>query len=163
MARGSSDHDEGCAHGHGGGDLPALEMTKWFDTNYHYMVPEFTNGQAFSLASTKSIDEFLEAKALGYQTRPVLLGPVTYLLLGKSNQAGLDPLSLLDGLLPVYAEVLKRLQNAGAEWVQVGGPALVLERDDRKRAAFQTAYVALVKAVPGLKLLVATYFGELGD
>jgi 5-methyltetrahydropteroyltriglutamate--homocysteine methyltransferase len=163
MARGSSDPDEGCAHGQGGRDLPALEMTKWFDTNYHYMVPEFTNGQAFSLASTKPIDEFLEAKALGYQTRPVLLGPVTYLLLGKSNQAGLDPLSLLDGLLPVYAEVLKRLQNAGAEWVQVDEPALVLDLDDQKRAAFQTAYLALVKAVPGLKLLVATYFGELGD
>jgi 5-methyltetrahydropteroyltriglutamate--homocysteine methyltransferase len=163
MARGSSGHDEGCAHGHGGRDLPALEMTKWFDTNYHYMVPEFTKGQAFSLASTKPIDEFLEAKALGYQTRPVLLGPVTYLLLGKSKQAGFDPLSLLDGLLPVYAEVLKRLQHAGAEWVQLDEPALVLDLDDQKRAAFRTAYAALVKAAPGLKLLVATYFGGLGE
>ncbi|MGH7156244.1 MAG: 5-methyltetrahydropteroyltriglutamate--homocysteine S-methyltransferase, partial [Acetobacteraceae bacterium] len=99
MARGSSAKvdDEGCAHRHGGCDLPALEMTKWFDTNYHYMVPEFTAGQAFRLASTKPIDEFIEAGALGYRTRPVLLGPITYLLLGKGKQNGLDPLSLLDG------------------------------------------------------------------
>ena len=163
MARGSDGHDEGCAHGHGHGDLPALEMTKWFDTNYHYMVPEFTKGQAFSLASTKPIDEFLEARALGYQTRPVLLGPVTYLLLGKSKEAGLDPLALLAGLLPVYAEVLRRLQDAGAEWVQMDEPALVLDLDDRTRAIFQTTYAALAKAEPGLKLLVATYFGALGD
>jgi 5-methyltetrahydropteroyltriglutamate--homocysteine methyltransferase len=163
MARGLSGHGEGCAHGHGGGDLPALEMTKWFDTNYHYMVPEFTKGQAFSLASTKPIDEFLEAKALGYQTRPVLLGPVTYLLLGKSKQADLEPLSLLDRLLPVYAEVLKRLQDAGAVWVQIDEPALVLDLDDQKRAAFQRVYAALAKAAPRLKLLVAAYFGALGN
>lgn len=163
MARGSSSHDEGCAHGHGGGDRPALEMTKWFDTNYHYMVPEFTKGQAFSLASTKPVDEFLEAKALGYQTRPVLLGPVSYLLLGKNKEAEFDPLALLDGLLPVYAAVLKQLQEVGAEWVQLDEPALVLDLDARQRSAFGHAYDALSQAAPGLKLLIATYFGGLAD
>lgn len=163
MARGSSGDEKGCAHGHDDSDLPALEMTKWFDTNYHYMVPEFAAGQPFKLASTKPIDEFLEAKALGYQTRPVLLGPVTYLLLGKSKGAGFDPLSLLDGLLPVYSEVLKRLAEAGAEWVQMDEPALVLDLNDQKRAAFEAAYATLAKAAPGLKLLVATYFGALDD
>lgn len=163
MARGSSGDEKGCGHCHDGGDLPPLEMTKWFDTNYHYMVPELTVGQPFKLASTKPIDEFLEAKALGYRTRPVLLGPVTYLLLGKSNEARLDPLSLLDGLLPVYAEVLKRLAEAGAEWVQMDEPALVLDLNDQKRAAFEAAYATLTKAAPELKLLVATYFGALGD
>src|SRR3546814_10664837 len=86
----------------------ALEMTKWFDTNYHFMVPEFTHGQAFALASTKPVDEYREAKALGYRTRPVFLGPVPYLKPGKSKDPTLDPLSPLAGLLPVYLEVLRR-------------------------------------------------------
>jgi len=161
MARGSSGHDEGCAHGHGGGDLPALEMTKWFDTNYHYMVPEFVPVQNFTLASTKPIDEFLEAKSLGYHTRPVLLGPVTYLLLGKGRDRALDPLSLLPGLLPVYQEVLGRLSAAGADWVQIDEPALVLDLDDRTWAAFGAAYAILAHDMPALKLLLTTYFGGL--
>ena len=165
LARGSGGHGEVCEHGHhhGTAGVPALEMTKWFDTNYHYMVPEFSRDQAFALASTKPVDEFLEAKALGYCTRPVLLGPVTYLLLGKSKEAGFAPLSLLDRLLPVYAEVLRRLAAAGAEWVQIDEPALVLDLDAPARAAFAAAYAALAHAAPDLKLLVATYFGGLGD
>ncbi|TAM89457.1 5-methyltetrahydropteroyltriglutamate--homocysteine S-methyltransferase, partial [bacterium] len=151
------------ARGASHADLPAMEMTKWFDTNYHYMVPEFAQGQEFQLASTKPVDEFLEAKALGYQTRPVLLGPVTYLLLGKSKQQNLEPLSLLEGLLPVYAEVLKRLHAAGADWVQMDEPALVLDLDDRTRAAFVSAYAALADASRGLKLLLTTYFGALEE
>lgn len=165
MARGAQagPDDDGCSHGHGGGDIPALEMTKWFDTNYHYMVPEFAAGQTFQLASTKPVDEFLEAKALGYHTRPVLLGPVTYLLLGKSKQAHLDTLSLLDRLLPVYGEVLKRLHEAGADWVQIDEPALVLDLDERARSAFVAAYGRLRLAVPELKVLLTPYFGALGD
>ncbi|WP_316977925.1 5-methyltetrahydropteroyltriglutamate--homocysteine S-methyltransferase [Shumkonia mesophila] len=155
MARGT--------RGRAGGDLPALEMTKWFDTNYHYMVPEFARGQAFALASTKAIDEFLEAKALGIHTRPVLLGPVTYLLLGKSKDEGPDPLSLLPGLLPVYAEVLKCLAGAGAEWVQIDEPCLVLDLADAQRDALAHAYKVLAAAAPDLKLLLTTYFGGLGD
>ena len=84
-------------------------MTKWFDTNYHYLVPEFTADQTFRLASTKAVDEYREAKAQGIETRPVLLGPVSYLLLGKTRGSDFDPLSLLPRLLPVYAEVLRRL------------------------------------------------------
>ncbi|MDZ7618450.1 MAG: 5-methyltetrahydropteroyltriglutamate--homocysteine S-methyltransferase, partial [Patescibacteria group bacterium] len=89
-------------------NTPAFEMTKWFDTNYHYLVPELRPGQTFQLCSTKAVDEFLEARALGIHTRPVLLGPVTFLLLAKSHDAELDNLSLLDALLPVYEELLGR-------------------------------------------------------
>jgi 5-methyltetrahydropteroyltriglutamate--homocysteine methyltransferase len=117
MARGSSE----------GAGVTAMEMTKWFDTNYHYIVPEFEAGQTFRLASTKAIDEFLEAKALGIQTRPVLLGPISYLLLGKSKSPSFDPISLATALLPIYEEVLRRLHAAGAEWVQIDEPCLVLD------------------------------------
>jgi 5-methyltetrahydropteroyltriglutamate--homocysteine methyltransferase len=143
--------------------LPALEMTKWFDTNYHYMVPEFAQRQAFTLASTKAIDEFLEAKALGFHTRPVLLGPLTYLKLGKSKDEKLDPLLLLPALLPVYVEILQRLAQAGADWVQLDEPALVLDLDDRWREAYEAAFATLSYAVPGPKLLLTTYFGAIGD
>jgi 5-methyltetrahydropteroyltriglutamate--homocysteine methyltransferase len=155
MARGT--------RGKAGGDVPALEMTKWFDTNYHYMVPEFARGQGFALASTKPVDEFQEAKRLGCQTRPVLVGPVTYLLLGKSKDAALEPLSLLPGLLPVYAEVLKRLAAAGADWVQIDEPCLALDLSADARTALGTAYGALAGAAPGLKLLVTSYFEGLRD
>src|SRR6476619_5574325 len=144
-------------------DLPALEMTKWFDNNYHYMVPELSRGQSFMLASTKPLDEFLEANSLGFNTRPVLLGPVTYLKLGKSKDEGLDPLSLLPGLIPVYAEVLRRLVTAGADWVQIDEPALVLDLNGPARRALETAYGTLSSAAPGLKLLLTTYFGAIGD
>ncbi|MGH7071444.1 MAG: 5-methyltetrahydropteroyltriglutamate--homocysteine S-methyltransferase, partial [Acetobacteraceae bacterium] len=141
----------------------ALEMTKWFDTNYHYMVPEFLPGQSFTLASTKPVDEFSEAKALGYHTRPVLLGPVSFLLAGKSRDARFDPLTLLPGLLPVYAEILHRLRAAGALWVQMDEPALVTDLDDRSRPALAESYATLARAEPGVKLLLAAYFGTLGD
>ena len=154
MARGT--------RGRARGDLPALEMTKWFDTNYHYMVPEFSRGQTFTLAATKPVDEFREAKALGFHTRPVLLGPVSYLLLGKSKDAAPDPLSLLPGLLPVYAELLRRLEAEGADWVQIDEPCLVLDPDDAARSAFGRAYEALAGAA-GVRLLLSTYFGGLGD
>ncbi|OCC01893.1 5-methyltetrahydropteroyltriglutamate--homocysteine S-methyltransferase [Labrys sp. WJW] len=172
MARGSHGHDgrdhddrgnTGCSHdGHGGG-IPALEMTKWFDTNYHYMVPEFRRGQAFELASTKPIDEFTEAATLGFHTHPVLIGPVTYLLLGKGKDTGFDPLALLPGLLPVYAEILRRLAAAGADWVQLDEPCLVLDLDERTRTALRQTYDVLAGTVSDLKIMVASYFGGLGD
>jgi 5-methyltetrahydropteroyltriglutamate--homocysteine methyltransferase len=169
MARGSqgATNDEACAHGHAaeGHDhgAPAQEMTKWFDTNYHYMVPEFAKGQTFTLSSQKPVDEYREAKALGYQTRPVLLGPVTFLKLGKSKDATLDPLSLLNGLLPVYIEVLRRLAAHGAEWVQIDEPCLVLDLDDATRSALRNAYATLAHALPNLKVMLTTYFGGLGE
>jgi len=138
-------------------------MTKWFDTNYHYMVPEFHKGQTFSLASRKPIQEFEEAKAHGYQTRPVLVGPVTFLKLGKSADTTFDPLSLLDQLVPVYIEVLRELASNGATWVQLDEPCLVLDLDDAARKALGKTYAAFAQAVPALKIMLATYFGDLGD
>ena len=145
------------AHG-----VPAQEMTKWFDTNYHYMVPELTKDQQFTLASRKPIEEYEEAKALGYQTRPVLVGPVTFLKLAKSKDAGFNPLSLLDRLLPVYIEVLRELAYRGAEWVQIDEPCLVLDLDIVAQQALHYAYTEIAKAVPQLKIMLATYFGGLG-
>jgi 5-methyltetrahydropteroyltriglutamate--homocysteine methyltransferase len=142
---------------------PAMEMTKWFDTNYHYIVPEFEPGQRFRLASTKAVDDFLEARALGITTRPVLLGPVSFLLLGKAKAAGVRPLALLDAVLPVYGDVLRRLQAAGAGWVQLDEPCLVLDPDPEARAAYVAAYASLRAQAPGLRLMLATYFGPLGD
>jgi 5-methyltetrahydropteroyltriglutamate--homocysteine methyltransferase len=147
----------------GGRDVTAMEMTKWFDTNYHYIVPEFEPGQAFRLSSSKPVDEFLEAKALGIQTKPVLIGPVTFLLLGKTRTARFDRLTLLDALLPVYAEAVARLVAAGATWIQLDEPTLALDRSAAERAAFVRAYRYLAERVPKAKLLVATYFAALDD
>ena len=145
-------------------DVPgvsAMEMTKWFDTNYHYIVPEINRSQVFSLRSTKPVDEFLEAKALGIHTRPVLIGPVTYLLLSKSDDHSFDPLLLLEGLVDVYENILKRLAEAGADWVQMDEPALSLTLNDKQRSAFGRAYARLAAGLPGLNILVAVYFGDL--
>lgn len=151
MARGSSE----------GVGVTAMEMTKWFDTNYHYIVPEFEAGQTFRLASTKAIDEYLEAKALGIQTRPVLLGPISYLLLGKSKSPSFDPISLATALLPVYEEVLRRLHAAGADWVQMDEPCLVLDLPETIHGTFTEAYRRLSAAAGPTKILVATYFESL--
>jgi len=147
----------------GGRDVTAMEMTKWFDTNYHYIVPEFDRGQTFRLASPKPVDEFQEAKALGFHTKPVLIGPVTFVLLGKSRAAAFDRLELLDALLPVYGEVLARLAATGATWVQLDEPSLALDRAPQELAAYGRAYRFLAERAPQLKLLVATYFAGLED
>ncbi|MCH6551737.1 MAG: 5-methyltetrahydropteroyltriglutamate--homocysteine S-methyltransferase, partial [Planctomycetes bacterium] len=153
----------GTQGGHGARDVVAMEMTKWFDTNYHYIVPELAAGQTFTLASTKPVDEFTEAFELGIQTRPVLLGPVSFLLLSKSKDTGAPPLDLLDGLLPVYQEILTRLGKAGASWVQMDEPCLVGDLDSPARAAYERAYRQLRDASSStdLKLLLTTYFGEV--
>ncbi len=142
--------------------LPAMEMTKWFDTNYHYIVPEFVKGQEFSLGSLKPISEFLEAKSLGIPTRCVLLGPVSFLLLGKMKDADADPLSLLDRILPIYEEVLGRLAESGADWVQIDEPVLPLQSREETRKAFVSAYERLAQVSSSLRILVATYFAGLG-
>lgn len=164
LARGS--RGETCAHGHahdGADGQPALEMTKWFDTNYHYLVPEFAPDQSFVLSGTKPVDEFREALGLGIRTRPVLLGPVTFLRLGKIRGDGATPLSLLRALLPVYAEVLRRLQVSGAEWVQIDEPCLATDIDEETRQALRTTYSFFAYAQPKLKLMLTSYFGPLGD
>ncbi len=146
----------------GGLDVPAMEMTKWFDTNYHYIVPEIEPEQTFQLHSTKAVDEFKEAQALGIHTRPVLIGPVTFLLLSKSTSEKGDPLAALPQLLPVYVELLKQLEAAGADWVQMDEPALVLDLPPKARDAFRTAYNTLTQATR-IRLMLASYFGALGD
>ena len=166
MARGSQGHGEAaCTHGHthAGDGVPAAEMTKWFDTNYHYLVPEFTPDQAFKLASTKTLHEYLQAKEKGLDTRPVLLGPVSYLLLGKAQDGSFDPLTLLPRLLPVYAEVMRSLARAGATWVQIDEPCLVTDLTDEVRAAYDHGYRVLTDIVPPIKVMLTTYFGGLGD
>jgi len=152
----------GTARKSGLADVPAMEMTKWFDTNYHYIVPEFTAKQIFSLGSRKPVEEFLEAKAVGVHTRPVLLGPVSFLLLGKAKETGFNPLLLLEGILPVYEEVLRQLANAEAEWVQIDEPMLALDTRDAARRAFTAAYERLSQVSTKLRILVATYFEGLG-
>jgi len=146
-----------------GRDVTAMEMTKWFDTNYHYIVPELERGQRFRMASAKPANEYREAQALGIDATTVLIGPLTYLLLAKSRGAAFDRLSLLDALVPVYGDVLESLAGAGATWVQLDEPCLALDRTDAERAAYRRAYQALAKRAGTLKLMVATYFAGLGD
>ncbi|HYX81376.1 MAG TPA: 5-methyltetrahydropteroyltriglutamate--homocysteine S-methyltransferase [Gemmatimonadales bacterium] len=146
-----------------GRDVTAMEMTKWFDTNYHYIVPELERGQQFRLASQKPLAEFREAKAMGIDATPVLIGPLTFLLLAKTKGQPFDRLSLLDALLPVYADVLSRLAAAGATWVQFDEPVLALDRTADERAACLDAYGQLSQRAGNAQLLVATYFGGLDD
>ncbi|MBN3217984.1 5-methyltetrahydropteroyltriglutamate--homocysteine S-methyltransferase [Pectobacterium polaris] len=138
----------------------AAEMTKWFNTNYHYMVPEFTKGQQFKLTWTQLLDEVDEALALGHNVKPVLLGPVTYLWLGKVKGEQFDRLSLLQDILPVYQQVLAELAKRGIEWVQIDEPALALELPQEWLAAFKPAYDALQGQV---KLLLTTYFDSISQ
>jgi 5-methyltetrahydropteroyltriglutamate--homocysteine methyltransferase len=148
--------------GHGAG-LHALEMTKWLDTNYHYLVPELTQDQTFQLASTKPFDEFKDALENGVRTKPVLIGPVTYLRLAKCVGDEFDKLALLNRLLPVYALILQELHAAGAEWVQLDEPVLAMDMTDAERDAVVASYTVLGRAAPDLSLLVASYFGSYGD
>ncbi|MEV4970739.1 5-methyltetrahydropteroyltriglutamate--homocysteine S-methyltransferase [Streptomyces scopuliridis] len=146
-------------------EVTPLEMTKWFDTNYHYLVPELGPDTVFTADSGEQVAEFREALALGLTARPVLVGPVTYLLLAKPAPGvapGFEPLTLLDRLLPVYAEVLADLRAAGAEWVQLDEPALVADRSLAELNAATRAYRDLGALTDRPKLLVASYFDRLG-
>jgi 5-methyltetrahydropteroyltriglutamate--homocysteine methyltransferase len=146
---------------HGG--VHAMEMTKWFDTNYHYIVPEFYEDQKFTLASSKVIDEFEEAFQLGIKTKPVLLGPITFLKLGKIHGKNFDRYTLIPALLEVYLEVLHRLVRAKAEWVQFDEPAFGLDLTSSEQALLLEVYSRLAQAAPALKFIVATYFNDLGQ
>ncbi|WP_104204445.1 5-methyltetrahydropteroyltriglutamate--homocysteine S-methyltransferase [Billgrantia saliphila] len=139
----------------------ACEMTKYFDTNYHYLVPELQEGQRFHLASSRLFDEVAEAREAGHPVKVALTGPLTWLWLGKGGEAEFDRLSLLEAVLPVYGEILTRLAAQGVEWVQLDEPALVQDLPVAWKQAFESAYNAL-RSVP-VKLMVATYFGGLGD
>ena len=152
------------AHGYqkNGIDVTAMEMTKWFDTNYHYIVPEFSKDQQFKLTCNKAASEFAEALQLGIKTKPVLVGPVTYLLLGKEKEAGFNRIELIDRLLPVYIEILKELENKGAEYVQIDEPSLCTDLSQEAREAYLKAFDAIRKATR-LKIILTTYFGPLAD
>ena len=154
MARGATG---GATCGHAHGSVTAGEMTKWFDTNYHFIVPEIEPETRLQLGHIKPLQDYLEAKAQGFETRPVILGPVTWLSLAK--EYGSDPFDLLEEVLALYATVLARLDEAGAEWVQIDEPILVTDLTDRQRRAFTRAYAKLGRAVP--KIMLATYFGGL--
>jgi len=141
--------------------LPALEMTKWFDTNYHYLVPRLSAEQRFELTDNRPLAMFREAQALGMRARPVLLGPVSFLLLSKAAD-GSAPLDLLDRLLPLYARVLRELAEAGCAWVQVDEPCLALDLPEKARVAFALAYGALAQG-PTPDILLVSYFGPMDD
>lgn len=163
MARGAvaTDRSDSCC-----GGAHAQEMTKWFDTNYHYLVPEFTADQQFALSWEQLFEEVDEAKALGHNVKPVVIGPLTYLWLGKTKGAdsetnSFNKLDLLDRLLPLYGQIFRRLAAQGVEWVQIDEPILVLDLPQDWKNAFERAY-NLLQGEP-LKKLLATYFGGLED
>lgn len=145
-----------------GVDIIAMEMTKWFDTNYHYIVPEFSIEQHFELNSDKILSELKEAFDLGIKPKPVLIGPISYLLLGKEKDPGFDRLNLLEQLLPVYIELLQKIREAGAEWVQIDEPFLVMDAAERLKYHYEDVFGRIAKEIPELKVILATYFGSLG-
>jgi 5-methyltetrahydropteroyltriglutamate--homocysteine methyltransferase len=147
----------------GGDGIAPLELTKWFDTNYHYLVPELGPETSLRLAGDKPLREYAQARALGIETRPVLLGPLTFLLLSKPAEPGFRPLDLLDQLLEVYARVLAGLNAAGAGWVQLDEPVLAADRTPAELEALRQAYHRLGSLDRRPKLLVSTYFGEIGE
>ncbi|CAL5356883.1 unnamed protein product [Camellia sinensis] len=148
----------------GNASVPAMEMTKWFDTNYHFIVPELGPEIKFSYASHKAVDEYKEAKALGVDTVPVLVGPVSYLLLSKPAKGvakSFSLLSLLDKILPIYKEVVAELKAAGASWIQFDEPTLVKDLESHQLQAFTAAYSELESALSGLNVIVETYFADV--
>src|SRR5271165_6384515 len=166
MARGKTTGYEkagDAASGSNHAGIHAMEMTKWFDTNYHYIVPEFYEGQKFSVGSPKAIEEFQEALSLGIKTKPVLLGPLTFLKLGKIHGKDFDRYQLLPDLTEVYLEVLRHLAGAQAEWVQFDEPALALDLTPTERSLLLKLYSQLVAGAPALKFLIATYFNALDE
>ena len=143
-------------------DVPALEMTKWFDTNYHYLVPELSKDQAFKLSTNKPFEEFNEAKKFGFNTKPIILGPLSFLLLAKGLD-GFKTINLLDKILPVYKEIIKKLSELGAEWIQIDEPILVKDLDSQVVSQIKNTLNELKKSSGSSKILVATYFEDLND
>jgi 5-methyltetrahydropteroyltriglutamate--homocysteine methyltransferase len=150
----------------GAHSVAPLEMTKWFDTNYHYLVPEISPGTRFALADRTPVEQYREAAALSVPTRPVLMGPLTFLLLSKADDAApaeFRPLDKLDELVDIYVELLRELHDAGAEWVQLDEPALAADREPEEVAALRRTYQRLSEVTARPKMLVATYFGDPGE
>ena len=143
-------------------DVPALEMTKWFDTNYHYLVPELSKDQSFQLSTNKPFEEFKEAKKFGFNTKPIILGPLSFLLLAKGLD-GFKTINLLDKILPVYKEIIKKLSELGADWIQIDEPILVKDLDSQVVSQIKNTLNELKKSSGSSKILVATYFEDLND
>ena len=141
-------------------DVSALEMTKWFDTNYHYLVPELKSDQKFKISSQKPFEEFKEAQSAGYKTKPVLLGPITFLLLSKSTE-GKNTLDLLDNLLPVYLEIVKKLNDLGAEWIQIDEPIFVKDLDEGVVSKIKKTLNSIKETAGNSKILLTTYFESI--
>ncbi|MDN3671750.1 5-methyltetrahydropteroyltriglutamate--homocysteine S-methyltransferase [Flavobacterium branchiarum] len=154
MARGSQKN---------GQDVVAMEMTKWFDTNYHYIVPEFTRNQKFTLFSEKIINEFKEANDLGIATKPVLIGPISYLLLGKEKEDGFHRIDLIESLLPVYFEIFEKLEAENATYIQLDEPFLALNLSDKERTTYVKVYNEINKRFPNIKIILANYFDCYGE
>ncbi len=145
-------------------DITAMEMTKWLDTNYHYIVPEFIAKQSFKIYNENIFSEYNSARELlGEKAKPVLLGPVSYLLLGKEKEEGFERIDLIKDLVPVYVDIINRLRKQGANWIQLDEPCLALDLTEKDKEAFEFAYRAIANRVSGVKLLVATYFEALLD
>ena len=139
-------------------DITAMEMTKWFDTNYHYIVPEFYKNQQFKLTSDKIFNEFAGAKQAGINAKPVIIGLVSYLLLGKEKEEGFDKLDLAHNLLPVYVEIISKLQSQGAQWIQFDEPFLALDINEKAKEVYTFVYAELRRQFPKLTFIVTTYF-----
>lgn len=154
-------HVPACKHSHSSEGEPALEMTKWFDTNYHYLVPEFSSATSFKLAENRLFEEVDQALQAGHPVKAVLLGPLSFLWLGKEKEAGFDRFSLLEQLLPVYEKILGRLKAQGVQWVQIDEPILGLDLPGPWRHAFEKAYWQLSRRAP--PILLATYFSPLQE
>src|SRR5258708_6850800 len=154
MARG---YQDGTIH------VPRMELTKGFDTNYHYIVPEFRRQKSFKRVRNKIVHESNEAKQEGIFTKPVIIGPVSYLLLGKEKEPGFHRFELLDRLLPVYFDILAALEEQNAPWVQFDEPFLAMDLDPQARSAFEKAYEAIRRKFPRLKFILGTYFEALRD
>jgi 5-methyltetrahydropteroyltriglutamate--homocysteine methyltransferase len=147
-------------------ETTASEMTKWFDTNYHYIVPEFDGKTQFKLASTKPFDEYQEAKAIGIDTRPVIIGPVTYLTVGKETKEapqGFNRFSLLNSILPIYVDILKKFDQLGAKTVQIDEPILGTDLNQEQKEALKTTYETLAKQIPGIQVILTSYFSDYRD
>ena len=163
MARGASGAEHAdCGHAHHRHGVSALEMTKWFDTNYHYLVPELSAAQTFELTRNAPLEAYLEAKALGIETRPAILGPVTFLKLAKTID-GSNAIDLLDRLVPVYNRLLGELASAGVEYVRIDEPCLATDLDEAEKEGLRRAYSGFAQAAPELSVMVACYFGALSE
>ncbi len=143
-------------------DVSALEMTKWFDTNYHYLVPELSKDQTFQLSTNKPFEEFKEAKKYGFNTKPIILGPLSFLLLAKGLD-GYKTINLLGKILPIYKEIIKKLSELGVEWIQIDEPILVKDLDSQVVSQIKNTLNELKKSSGSSKILVATYFEDLNE